>query len=108
KSVKQIGADKAWAAGYDGKGVKIAVLDTGVDTTHPDLKEQVVGEKNFSAAPDASDKDGHGTHVASTAAGTGAKYKGVAPGAKLLNGKVLDDNGFGDDSGILAGMEWAA
>ena len=112
KSVPQIGADKAWSAGFDGKGVKIAVLDTGVDTTHPDLKDQVVAEKNFSTAPAATDKYGHGTHVASIAAGTGAKsggkYKGVAPGAKLLNGKVLDDNGFGDDSGILAGMEWAA
>jgi subtilisin family serine protease len=107
-SVPQIGAPTAWAAGYDGKGVKIAVLDTGVDTTHPDLKNQVVASKNFSVSPDATDKYGHGTHVASIAAGTGAKYKGVAPGAKLLNGKVLSDDGYGDDSGILAGMEWAA
>jgi subtilisin family serine protease len=110
--VPQIGAPKAWAAGYDGKGVKIAVLDTGVDATHPDLKNQVIAAKNFTPAADATDKQGHGTHVASIAAGPGAKsggkYKGVAPGADVLNGKVLDDNGFGDDSGILAGMEWAA
>ncbi|MFI1104850.1 S8 family peptidase [Streptomyces melanogenes] len=112
RSVRQIGADKAWEAGYDGKGVKIAVLDTGVDKTHDDLKDQVVGEKNFSASPDTADHVGHGTHVASIAAGTGAKsggkYKGVAPGAKIISGKVLNDGGRGDDSSIIAGMEWAA
>ncbi|MFD6171430.1 S8 family peptidase [Streptomyces coeruleorubidus] len=112
KSVPQIGAPKAWAAGYDGKGVKIAVLDTGVDATHPDLKGQVIGAKNFTTSPDTTDKVGHGTHVASIAAGTGAKsggkYKGVAPGAKIINGKVLDDGGFGSDSEVLAGIEWAA
>ncbi|MEU6226994.1 S8 family peptidase [Streptomyces sp. NPDC047042] len=112
KSVPQIGAPKAWAAGYDGKGVKIAVLDTGVDATHPDLRNQVIAAKNFSTAATTADKVGHGTHVASIAAGTGAKsggkYKGVAPGARIISGKVLDDTGAGDDSGILAGMEWAA
>ncbi|MFI1978109.1 S8 family peptidase [Streptomyces wedmorensis] len=112
RSVRQIGADKAWESGFDGTGVKIAVLDTGVDKTHEDLRTQVVGEKNFSAAADAVDRVGHGTHVASIAVGTGAKsggrFKGVAPGAKVISGKVLDDEGFGDDSAVIAGMEWAA
>ncbi|MEU8970846.1 S8 family serine peptidase [Streptomyces monashensis] len=111
-SVPQTGAPAAWRAGYTGKGVKVAVLDTGVDTGHPDLKGQVIASRNFTSAADATDHSGHGTHVASIVAGTGAAsagtYKGVAPGAEILNGKVLDDTGSGDDSGILAGMEWAA
>ncbi|MFE4257993.1 S8 family serine peptidase [Streptomyces sp. NPDC056883] len=111
KSTKQIGADRAWQAGFDGTGVKIAVLDTGVDKTHADLKSQVVGEKNFSDSPDTTDRVGHGTHVASIAAGTGAAsggaMKGVAPGAKVISGKVLDDRGYGSDSAVIAGMEWA-
>ncbi|WP_405771286.1 S8 family serine peptidase [Actinacidiphila glaucinigra] len=111
KSVPQIGGPEAWAAGFDGTGTRIAVLDTGVDTTHPDLAGQVVAEQNFSDSPDTEDRFGHGTHVASTTAGTGAKsggtYKGVAPGARLLNGKVLGDSGSGSMSQIIAGMEWA-
>ncbi|MEO3976437.1 S8 family serine peptidase [Streptomyces sp. CAU 1734] len=111
KSVAKIGAPKLWNLGYDGTGVKIAVLDTGVDATHPDLRTRVVGAKNFTSSPDTKDRVGHGTHVASTAAGTGVKsagkYKGVAPGATVLNGKVLDDGGSGDDSGIVAGIDWA-
>ncbi|MFJ2788928.1 MULTISPECIES: S8 family peptidase [unclassified Streptomyces] len=110
-SVGQVGTPRAWAAGHDGTGVKIAVLDTGIEAAHPDLKGQVIGEANFSASPDTKDRNGHGTHVASIAAGTGAgsagKHKGVAPGAKVLSGKVLDDDGRGDDSSIVAGMEWA-
>ncbi|MGW3109643.1 S8 family peptidase [Streptomyces sp. NPDC001100] len=112
KSGPQIGAPTAWKAGYTGKGVKIAVLDTGVDYHHPDLKNQVIASKNFTDSPDADDHYGHGTHAASIAAGTGAqsdgKYTGVAPGAKILNGKVLGDDGSGEDSAIIAGMDWAA
>ncbi|MDX3853700.1 S8 family peptidase [Streptomyces sp. AK02-01A] len=110
-SVAQIGAPDAWHAGYDGEGVRVAVLDTGVDTRHADLASQVVAEENFTNSPDATDHFGHGTHVASTIAGTGAasggKYKGVAPGVELISGKVLNDGGAGTESSIMAGMEWA-
>ncbi|MEV5386320.1 S8 family peptidase [Streptomyces sp. NPDC052721] len=111
RSVAQIGAPTAWAAGYDGAGVKVAVLDTGVDATHPDLKARIDEERNFSDTADMVDRVGHGTHVASIIAGSGAgsggKYEGVAPGARLLVGKVLGDSGSGDESGIIAGMQWA-
>ncbi|MFD7547601.1 S8 family serine peptidase [Streptomyces sp. NPDC059816] len=111
KSTARIGAPEAWRAGYDGTGVTIAVLDTGVDETHADLSGKVVGAHNFSDAPDTADRNGHGTHVASTAAGTGARsggtHRGVAPGAKVLSAKVLNDFARGTDSQILAGMDWA-
>ncbi|PYC64289.1 peptidase S8 [Micromonospora arborensis] len=111
-SVPQIGAPAAWAAGRDGTGVKVAVLDTGVDATHPDLAGRIAEARDFSGVGSARDGNGHGTHVASTIAGSGAASgglrKGVAPGAQLLIGKVLDDGGSGSDSAIIAGMEWAA
>ena len=110
-SVPQIGAPQAWAAGLDGTGVTVAVLDTGVDATHPDLAGRIAAAKNFTSAPDADDTVGHGTHVASTIAGSGAasggRYRGVAPGATLLNGKVCGSEEC-QDSDILAGMAWAA
>ncbi|MFE3020630.1 S8 family serine peptidase [Streptomyces sp. NPDC059256] len=111
KSTGQIGAPKAWQSGLQGKGVKIAVLDTGVDADHPDLNGRVIAAQNFSQSPDTKDRVGHGTHVASIAAGSGARsngtHRGVAPQAEILNGKVLSDHGAGSDSGIIAGMEWA-
>jgi subtilisin family serine protease len=110
QSVPQIGGPDAWQAGYTGKGVSVAVLDTGVDATHPDLATQIAGEKNFTTES-ADDVVGHGTHVASTIAGTGAassgRYKGVAPDARIYDGKICEVSGC-DESAILAGMEWAA
>ncbi|MBM0234915.1 S8 family peptidase [Micromonospora sp. STR1_7] len=113
RNLGQIAAPEAWKAGYTGKGVRVAVLDTGADFTHPDLVGRVADRADFTAeGGDAVDHNGHGTHVASTIAGTGAaahgQRRGVAPDAKLVIGKVLDDHGSGADSGIIAGMEWAA
>lgn len=111
ESVPLIGAPTAWQQGHTGQGVKVAVLDTGISSTHPDLAGKVEASRNFSDAEDAEDRDGHGTHVASTISGSGAAsggvYRGVAPGVRLLNGKVLNDHGGGTDSSVIAGMEWA-
>lgn len=111
ESVPQIGTAAMWESGYTGKGIKVAVLDSGVDETHPDLAGVEVAQKNFSESPVVKDRFGHGTHVASILAGSGAKsggrFKGVAPGVKVLDGKVLGDDNFGSTSGIVAGMQWA-
>ncbi|MEU4215233.1 S8 family serine peptidase [Actinoplanes sp. NPDC026623] len=110
-SVPQIGAPAAWQSGLDGTGVTVAILDTGIDATHPDFAGKIVASENFTTDPSTDDLVGHGTHVASIIAGSGAKsggkYKGVAPGAKLAIGKVCETD-FCDESAILAGMQWAA
>ncbi|MFG2077837.1 S8 family serine peptidase [Nonomuraea maritima] len=111
-SVPHIGASRAWEAGHTGEDVTVAVLDTGYDPGHADLKGLVTGSANFTAEADARDLHGHGTHVASTIAGSGAasggRFKGVAPGAKLLIGKICDQSGTCQDSAIIEGMTWAA
>lgn len=105
----------------NGSGVKIAILDTGIDKTHPDLNDlddnpatndpKVILEQDFTGCGHTYDDYGHGTHCASIAAGTGEAsnyvYVGVAPGAWLMNGKVLDASGSGYNSWIIAGVQWA-
>ncbi|GGM10019.1 S8 family peptidase [Promicromonospora citrea] len=111
-SSPQVGAPAAWDAGFTGEGVTVGVLDSGIDATHPDLDDLVVGAENFTDSADVVDRYGHGTHVASIAVGSGeasdGENRGVAPDADLLVGKVLDDDGYGESSWIIAGMEWVA
>ncbi|MCD6289979.1 MAG: S8 family peptidase [Anaerolineae bacterium] len=109
-SVPHIRAPEVWAEGYRGNGIKVAVVDTGIDETHPDFEGRVIATKGF-ASESAHDGHGHGTHVASIIAGSGkagnGKYVGIAPEALLMVAKVLRDDGGGYMSDVIAGVEWA-
>jgi hypothetical protein len=80
ESTAQVGAPAAWAAGYDGTGVTVAVLDTGADLAHPDLVDRVADAVSFVPGESTMDGNGHGTHTASTIAGTGAASAGTERG----------------------------
>ena len=106
----KIQAETAWDTSQ-GAGVTVAVLDCGIHTAHPDLQGQVTLERNFTSTSSTDDRCNHGTHVAGTIAAltnNDAGVAAVAPGARLLNGKVLDDNGDGFFSAIDDGIKWAA
>ncbi len=109
-SVPKIEVPAVWDAGFTGTDIKLAIVDTGIDPTHPDFSGRIVARKNFVGGGD-NDENGHGTHVTSIAAGTGeksgGKYRGVAPNASLYVAKVLDANGGGAMSGVMSGVEWA-
>ena len=113
--LKKINALATWGAyGARGDGIRVAVLDTGVDASHPDLAGKVDAWAEFDESghivqgSQPHDGDKHGTHVAGTIAGGNAsgQWIGVAPNAKLCCGKVLGPHG-GTDVQILAGMTWA-
>lgn len=104
--VALIGAARMWPY-TKGEGTVVAVLDTGIDYTHPDLKSNVIGGASFvPSESDFLDENGHGTHVAGTIAANGA-ILGVAPEAKLLGVKVLDKSGVGSINNISQGLSWA-
>ena len=117
-SEQHIGAPVLHDMGITGKGVKVAVLDTGIDNTHHDLqyttqgKTKIIGEAsfvdyNFDGIPDEGPEDliGHGTHVTGTVAGNGYQI-GVAPGAYILNGKVCGSIGCAT-TWMMEAVEWA-
>ncbi|PZX17795.1 subtilase family protein [Palleronia aestuarii] len=102
------GADRSMATGA---GIRIAILDTGFALGHPDFVGKQITARSFVAGETAQDVQGHGTHCGGTAAGPDARGNvpryGVATGADLVIGKVLNDTGSGREIDILAGMAWA-
>ena len=110
-SVPLIGGPKVWGAGSTGKGIRVGIVDTGIDSTHPDLVGRVLVTRDFTGEG-ATDNHGHGTHVAGIIGGTGAqsggKYRGVAPECLFIVGKVLKGDGSGAMSDVIAGLEFTA
>ncbi len=103
-----IHASKAWDQGITGRGVTIGIIDSGIDDTHPDLKDKVILKKDFTEENNNVDGHGHGTHVAGTIAGGNASGTaiGVAPEAKLIVAKGLNKKGGGSLAGLLKAMEF--
>ena len=96
----------AWQQGFRGAGVRVAIVDTGIDATHPDLVSRIAAHADFSGAGEHDDV-GHGTHVTGIVVGGGAVYRGVAPDATAIVAKALSSTGGSEDA-VLAAMSWAS
>lgn len=110
-SVPLVGVPRVWSeGGYRGQGIKIGIVDTGIDPDHPDFAGRIVAGKGFTGGSYVDD-NGHGSHVAGIAAGSGSasggRYVGIAPEASLYIAKVLRADGSGMMSDVMAGIEWA-
>ncbi|GAB3545121.1 subtilisin family serine protease [Actinopolyspora lacussalsi] len=97
-----------------GQGIRVAVLDTGLDSSHPDFADREISARSFVSGEAAQDGNGHGTHCVGTSCGPenppeppGSRRYGVATRAEILVGKVLGDGGSGTDTNILAAINWA-
>jgi len=103
-------ATNAAACRFSGRGIKVAVLDTGFDLKHTDFQGRPITSRSFIIGQDVQDGNGHGTHCIGTACGrqdsNGRRY-GIAGNASIFAAKVLSNAGSGSTSGILAAMEWA-
>lgn len=95
-----------WNKGYTGKDITVAIIDTGCCINHPDLKNNIIGSRNFTTESTVEDGSGHGTHVAGIVASNGY-IKGVAPNSKLLILKVLESNGNGNLENVVNAINYA-
>ena len=105
-------ATKVSQSRFTGRGVRIAVLDTGMELSHPDFVGRAITSLSFIPGEQVQDGNGHGTHCIGTALGakspmTGVRRYGCASMGEIFAGKVLSNGGSGADNGILAGINWA-
>src|SRR3954469_9556867 len=107
------GADQVWNGlaglrGLTGKGIGVAVIDSGVSTQHTALKNRVVAALDFTASGNVGDNYGHGTHVAGIIGETGKDgFTGMAPGTWLVSLKALGADGSGNTSDVIEAIDWA-
>ncbi|MDZ4802069.1 MAG: S8 family serine peptidase, partial [Bryobacteraceae bacterium] len=103
---------KAVNSNFSGAGIRVAILDTGIDLGHPDFAGRSISSQSFIAGQAVQDLHGHGTHCCGTSCGTktppgSTQRYGIAHQAMIFAGKVLSNAGSGADGGILAGINWA-
>ena len=107
---EDINCEEVYSMGITGRGVGVAVLDTGI-YLHEDFKDRVTAFADFvNHRTSPYDDNGHGTHIAAMIGGSGissdGKYRGVAPGCSLISVKVLDQKGNGYATDVLTGLKW--
>jgi thermitase len=110
-ALAKIDAPDAWTTDHGSSSVVVAVVDTGVSLSHPDLASKIVGSVNFSSSATADDVNGHGSHVAgiiAAATNNGVGVAGLGWNTDLLDVKALDDSGSGLYSNVINGITWAA
>jgi hypothetical protein len=111
-SPSQLGVTAPVRSRFDGTGIRVAIIDSGINADHPDLQGRVnlADSRNFTsegAADDVTDLNGHGTHVAGIVGGAGEKFRGVAPNVEFIACKVFTADGSAREGAVLAAVRWA-
>jgi serine protease AprX len=110
QSLPLIGVPQLQDQGLSGEGIKVAIIDSGIDRNHTDFEDRIIATKDFTLEG-FKDLNGHGTHISGIISGSGkssdGRFKGIAPQAQIISAKVLKGDGSGRMSDVMAAIEWA-